>query len=68
VYALDKLMPMLAVYLEGGRSWKEFDLAFEPLNFDKLDKVARSEPVKELYEQLAVLLRQNPHMFANPIT
>ncbi len=64
VYALDKLMPMLTVYIEGGKSWQEYDLAFEPLHADKLDKVARSEPVRELYKQLTVLLMQNPHMFA----
>jgi putative hydrolase of HD superfamily len=68
IYALDKLMPMLLVYLEGGRSWREYGLKFEQLHVNKLEKVAVSEPIKSLYDQLAKLLDKNPQLFDTSVS
>jgi putative hydrolases of HD superfamily len=65
IYALDKIMPMVLVYLDGGRAWREYGLTAEQLHANKLDKVALSQPVKELYDQLVVLLERNPQLFSN---
>lgn len=63
IYALDKLMPMLWNYLDGGSNWLEDGFTFEALHANKLEKTAGSPPVKELYDQLADLLAKNPQLF-----
>jgi putative hydrolase of HD superfamily len=63
IYALDKLLPMINVFLEGGTSWREYGLTATQLHTNKLEKMAVCEPVKELYEQLMVLIGQNPNLF-----
>lgn len=63
VYALDKIMPMLMIYIEGGRTWRDEGLTWEQLHDNKHDKVALSEPVQELYEQLRLVLEKQPELF-----
>jgi putative hydrolase of HD superfamily len=64
VYALDKLMPTLMVYLDEGRTWKEEGQTQELIHFCQSDRIALSEPVNQLYEQLAWILRARPELFA----
>ncbi len=68
IYALDKLMPMLLVYLEGGSAWREYGLGFEEMHANKLEKVSVSEPIKRLYDQLAGLLNKNPQLFESSVS
>lgn len=63
VYALDKILPCMYVFLEGGTSWREYGLTAEAIHANKIEKVALSKPIKELYEQLAKLINQNPQLF-----
>jgi putative hydrolase of HD superfamily len=65
VYALDKLMPILMIYLDGGRTWQAEGLTWEMLHRNKVGKVAISEPIQELYEQLSRLLESQPQLFAD---
>jgi 5'-deoxynucleotidase YfbR-like HD superfamily hydrolase len=65
VYALDKLLPMINVFLEGGSSWREYGLTAIQLHANKLEKMSVCEPVKALYEQLMLLINHNPELF-NP--
>jgi 5'-deoxynucleotidase YfbR-like HD superfamily hydrolase len=64
VYALDKLLPMINVFLEGGTSWRDYGLTAVQLHANKLEKMSVCEPVRELYEQLMVLINQNPELFS----
>jgi putative hydrolase of HD superfamily len=63
IYALDKLMPMLMVYLAGGQTWKVEGYSLELLHNDKKDKVALSKPVAALYAQLKSVLDTKPELF-----
>jgi len=64
VYSLDKLMPMLMIYLDNGRTWREEGVSFEQINEIQAAKIAVSEPVNELYQQLKSVFEKCPELFA----
>ncbi len=64
IYALDKLMPILMIYIDHGTTWHRQGLTMEELHANKVDKVAVSEPINVLYGQLKELLDQQPHLFS----
>lgn len=64
VYALDKVMPMMMIYLDNGRAWLENDVTFEMQHSRKKDKVALSPEVNQYYLALHDLLKEHPDYFA----
>lgn len=62
VYALDKILPAMSVYLDGGRKWKELGITFEQLEESKNRKV-QSPHVRPFWEELRSILSKNRHMF-----
>lgn len=66
IYALDKLMPMVMVYLAEGRTWKEEQHGFMAMHNCQAPKIALSEPVNHLYGQLQTLLIRRPQLFGAP--
>ena len=64
IYALDKIMPMIMVYLQGGTSWRDLHYGMEEILDHKHDKVRKSPYVQKLFQQLAEVLRKHPEMFA----
>jgi hypothetical protein len=67
VYALDKLMPMVMVYLADGRTWREEKQGFMVMHQCQAPKIAVSEPVNQLYSQLRALLLLRPQLFGAPL-
>jgi putative hydrolase of HD superfamily len=65
VYALDKLMPMVMIYLDNGRTWREDGYQFEQIHQVQSSKIARSGPVLQLYEQLRCIFESRPELFAS---
>lgn len=63
VMALDKILPILDIYLDGGRVWHEHHVTFDKLVSLKKDKVAISPEIKPYFDELVTLLEQNPQMF-----
>ncbi|HSX43551.1 MAG TPA: HD domain-containing protein [Candidatus Saccharimonadales bacterium] len=64
VYALDKIMPILQIYLTEGHTWKiEKNITPERLDSIKRDKVALSPEIKPYYDELYALLIANRHFF-----
>jgi putative hydrolase of HD superfamily len=59
VYALDKIQPIINIYLDGGRIWKEEEITQEMLETSKKDKVALSPEIKEYFDELMLLLKEN---------
>lgn len=57
VYALDKIDPILKIYLDGGRTWKEKQVTLEMLYENKKDKVALSPEIQPYFDELMMLLR-----------
>lgn len=58
VYALDKIEPLVKLYLDGGRTWKEKGVTLEMIYENKKDKVTLSPEVKRYFDEFMVLLRQ----------
>jgi len=58
VYALDKIQPVLNIYTDGGRTWKEKGITIEMLISHKKDKVALSPEIASCFEDLITLLKK----------
>ncbi|MDO8585302.1 MAG: HD domain-containing protein [bacterium] len=57
VYALDKVIPVVNIYMDGGRSWKRDGVTFVDVLKYKTDKVAVSQEVKVYFDELVERLR-----------
>lgn len=57
VYALDKIEPVLHMYLDGGRTWKEAKIGLERVYESKKDKVTLSPEIKPYFDELMELLK-----------
>ncbi len=64
VYALDKLMPMVMIYLDNGRTWRQDGQEFRHMHHCQAPKIAMSRPVNQLYRQLRHLLLRQPQLFS----
>ncbi len=58
VYALDKIQPVLNIYTDGGRTWKEKGITIKMLVDHKKDKVALSPEIASCFEELVALLKK----------
>jgi putative hydrolases of HD superfamily len=63
IYALDKLLPVITIYLDGGRSWHRDKISLELLQEHKSEKVAASAIIADLWAQLAEKLTEQPKLF-----
>lgn len=60
VYALDKIMPIMQIYINEGHTWQVEGITAAKLNAVKADKVALSPEVKPYYDELYALLLASP--------
>ncbi len=63
IYALDKIMPIMQIYISDGYTWKKEGITPERLDSIKRDKVSLSPHIKPYYDQLYELLVDNPSLF-----
>jgi putative hydrolases of HD superfamily len=64
VYALDKLMPVLIINLEGGRLWHKHKISRAKLIKNKRSKISGQSPVIEaLFDQVEQHLATQPGLF-----
>jgi putative hydrolase of HD superfamily len=59
VYVLDKILPLIKLYLDNGRKWKEKKVSFEMVVERKVNKVTVSPEGKELFDEVVEILRKN---------
>ena len=52
IYALDKVEPLLSVYLDGGRSWKRDKITLEMIKTMKKEKVAVDPTIERLFNEV----------------
>lgn len=64
VYALDKIMPLLVIYLGEGHNWKLEGTTFAELHNAKVDKVKYSKVVDDYYQELYQLFVEHQDYFA----
>lgn len=55
IYALDKMLPVLNIYLDEGRSWKRDNVSLSMIR-TKDEKIAVSPEITELWQELVKLL------------
>jgi putative hydrolase of HD superfamily len=58
VYALDKLIAPINIYLDGGRTWNEHKITFQQIRENKTPKVAVHTEVKKYFDQFMELLEK----------
>ncbi|PIP73288.1 MAG: phosphohydrolase [Candidatus Lloydbacteria bacterium CG22_combo_CG10-13_8_21_14_all_47_15] len=58
VYALDKLHPVLNIYLNDGRTWKEKNITFDMMLAQKRDKIAMSPEVAVYFDAILEILEK----------
>jgi len=63
VYALDKLLPIINIYLDQGRTWQTKGITLEKLRVAKDYKATLSLEIAPYYEELIGILEQNQHLF-----
>lgn len=68
IYALDKLQPIIHIYMGGGKTWKDMDVTLAMAIENKTPKIAVSPEVSECYEELLVLLREQQEELFGSIT
>lgn len=59
IYALDKILPVMNIYLDKGHSWKIHSITLQDLVEDKAKKVEVSSDIKKYYDLLMDLLKSN---------
>ncbi len=72
VYVLDKIHPVIQIYLDGGQNWREHNVTLEMLLEKKKDKIHLSPELNDLWNQLEkiltekqdILFSQNKKLFA----
>lgn len=57
VYVLDKILPILNIYLDNGRTWKEKEVSLTMIIEHKTEKMAQFPELAPLFEELVAILR-----------
>lgn len=63
VYALDKLIPILNIYVYEGRSWHLMDISFQQMKDIKVGKVDVDKVINDYYKQMVAVLEKQPQLF-----
>lgn len=65
IYALDKIEPVLSIYRDGGRTWRDDHVTLEMLTSMKRPKVALDATVEKVFEELVALLEKDQDALFN---
>ena len=69
VYALDKLLPVLNIYLDHGRTWREYGITSHMLIGNKTEKISVSPEIKKYFDELVLRLKkEEPELFSPTTT
>jgi putative hydrolase of HD superfamily len=58
IYALDKVEPVLSIYLDDGRTWKQCEVTLEMLESMKSPKVAADPTIEALFKEIVTRLEK----------
>jgi 5'-deoxynucleotidase YfbR-like HD superfamily hydrolase len=65
VYALDKVIPMINIYLSGWRDWKEKKKSLQVVRAYKDSRIAEHKVIEEIYNEFIVLLEKDYDTYFN---
>lgn len=63
VYSLDKLMPVVVIYMDGGRAFHHYLLGLDELVKKKKGNVDQHELIAELWQELVARMQSQPELF-----
>jgi len=63
VYALDKILPILNIYLDKGRTWKEDNVTLEMLITHKTKPVSMSPQIQDYFNKIIKILKKHKNYF-----
>lgn len=63
VYTLDKILPVLTIYLGHGKTWHRVGVTLDMLATLKRPKIAIYPPMVEFFEEVVTLLQEDPALF-----
>ena len=63
VYELDKIEPVMKIYMDKGRSWKRDNISLEMLSSRKLNIIPKDSVVREYLDELLDLLSKEKDIF-----
>ncbi|MCE9644194.1 HD domain-containing protein [Candidatus Parcubacteria bacterium] len=66
IYALDKIIAPMNVYLDGGRNWKRLEVTLDMTLENKRPKVKGHAVAADFFEELAERLTKDKHLFYEP--
>ncbi len=67
IYALDKIIAPLNIYLSDGRTWKERNVTFEQLVANKQDKVKLDPVISEYFDKMKdIFEKDKDRLFPKP--
>jgi len=67
IYALDKLLPMLNIMLDDGRSWQADEISLEKIYEGKHSKISHDPLVLEYFVLIVSILKDKPGYFSQKI-
>ena len=59
IYALDKILPPIQIYMDKGKLWHERGVSYEKLVGNKHNKIKVSKPVNKYWNELLIELTKN---------
>jgi 5'-deoxynucleotidase YfbR-like HD superfamily hydrolase len=68
IYALDKLQPIIHIFMGGGKTWKEQGVTLDMAIQNKTPKIAVSAEVTECYEELMAILHERQEELFGSVT
>ncbi|MDB5265813.1 MAG: metal dependent phosphohydrolase, putative hydrolase of superfamily [Parcubacteria group bacterium] len=68
VYALDKLQPILHIYMDDGATWKEMGITLAMAIENKTPKIAVSPEVQVYYDELMLILHERQEELFGSVT
>jgi putative hydrolase of HD superfamily len=66
IYALDKILPILNIYLDGGKTWKpwkRYNISVKTIEDSKYHKVSLSPEIEPYWKDIIRLLKSKPSLF-----
>ncbi|HVX92622.1 MAG TPA: HD domain-containing protein [Candidatus Dojkabacteria bacterium] len=63
VYALDKVLPVINIYLDNGRQWRLNNVTLDMLKDNKTPKVKISKEVYDVWQEFVELLEKHKNLF-----
>lgn len=64
VYALDKLLPTMNNFMDGGRTWRREGISLQMMRDYKADKIAESPAIAEYFDAMTALIAESPELMA----